>query len=145
MVSPDKMTWVQRFRDYVDAPLLQLPLPRINPNIITALSVVLSIVFTFLLTKPLLALVTLLLVLLLDLLDGLIAHKYHLESEEGYMIDATADRLSEGIMFIPYFIPWFFLFVVNCFLTLWSFKTKRHIVLPLRIAFLVYLAIEILM
>jgi len=74
----------------------------------------------------------------LDWLDGLVARKYHLVSEEGYMVDVAADRLSEGILFVMFMMPWFYLFALNNIMTILSFKEKKHIILPLRQAFLIY-------
>jgi hypothetical protein len=43
-----------------------------------------------------------------------------------------ADRLSEAIVCIPFFVPWFYLFVLNAGLTVLSAVKKKHIVLPVR-------------
>ncbi len=119
--------------------LLRLPLPATNPDILSGLSIITSVLFVISLKySSIFAFMLIMATLLLDLFDGAVARKYKKESEEGRMIDIAADRLSEGIMFVPFFVPWFFLFTLNCFLTLFSFKKRIHVILPLRHAFLVY-------
>lgn len=81
----------------------------------------------------------LILTLLLDWLDGLIAKKHNLVSEKGYIVDVAADRLSEAIIFIPFFYPWFYFFTLNMLLTIAGFIKNRHIILPLRAIFAAYL------
>jgi hypothetical protein len=51
-----------------------------------------------------------------------------------------SDRLSEGIMFSVLFFPWFFLFTINCLLTMRAVVKKKHVIIPLRHIFLVYYA-----
>jgi len=54
------------------------------------------------------------------------------------MVDVVSDRLSEGIIFVPFFVPWFFLFSLNNILAIFSFTRKKHIILPLRHIFIIY-------
>jgi phosphatidylglycerophosphate synthase len=124
---------------------LALPLPNVNPNVVSGLSIVTSMLFVV--SFPFFsfaAVVFLFMTILLDWFDGLIAKKFRRMSEEGYIVDVTSDRLSEGIIFSAVFFPWFFLFVLNCLLTIRSVAKKRHIVLPLRHLFLIYLILLIL-
>jgi phosphatidylglycerophosphate synthase len=134
------MRWVAKMRKYTDHYLLMLPLPRVSPNAISGMSVFLSFVFLFLarFERHLLALITLVVILLLDWFDGLIAQKYGLSSEEGYVCDIAADRLSEGLILIPFFMPWFFIYAIGMFTTWISIKYHVHIMLPLRQAFAIY-------
>lgn len=123
-----------------------VPLPKINPDVVSALSLVISVFILF--TANIYHQVLILsLVWLLDILDGAIAIKHHVRKTEedklkGWMVDVTADRLSEGIISLAYFIPMFPLFILNTILTLWSFKKKIHIILPLRQGLFVYLLIK---
>jgi len=145
LVQHSKLGIVDKTRKGTDKGLLALPLPKINPNIVSGMSIFTSIAFllSFQFSKPL-AFVFIVLTLLLDWLDGLIARKHNLSSEEGYMVDVTADRISEGIMFILFPI-WFILFAINNMLTMISFTKNRHIILPLRHIFLVYFIIIFLL
>lgn len=137
------MNWVIRSRRIFDKLGFLLPLPKINPNIVSGLSVLCSFVFLFLFkTHAVFAMVLLIVILLLDWFDGLIAKKYRLESEEGYICDVAADRFSEGIIFVPFFNPWFFLFVFNNLLSLYSYKYKTHVSLPLRHVFVIYFLVR---
>ncbi len=139
MAEHGKLGFVKRVRDITDELLLQLPLPKTNPNRISGLSLVTSVLFILTLDQPALSLSFLFLTLLLDWLDGLVAKKHGLCCEEGYMVDVTSDRLSEGIMFSAFFFPWFPLFALNTLLTLLSFKKNTHIAIPLRHIFFLYL------
>jgi phosphatidylglycerophosphate synthase len=101
----------------------------------------------FLLTAksyPLIAMAFLILTLILDWLDGVIARKFGTASYEGYLTDVASDRFSEGIIFLGFFFPWFYLFCLNCALSLVSVKMRRHLILPLRHAFLVFYAFLLL-
>ncbi len=127
------------FRKKVDAIGLALPLPNINPNVVSGLSVITSMFFVLSLNLHLLfPLIFLLITILLDWFDGLIAKKFGRVSEEGYFVDIVSDRLSEGIMFSIFFFPWFYLFTLNCLLTMKSATGKKHVVLPLRHIFVIY-------
>ena len=137
-MEPVKLKYVKKIRGMADSVLLNLPLARINPNAVSGASVLASLLFILTLDYPAIAFFFIIATLLLDLLDGAIARKYGMASEEGYMADAMSDRLSEGIMFIPFFMPWFYLFAINAALTILSFAAKRHIILPLRHVFMVY-------
>ena len=96
-----KSEHVKRLRAIIDSVGLQLPLPRINPSLVSALSVVTSLAFILVLKhSPVLALLLVVMTLLLDWFDGLIAKKRELCSREGYLVDPVADRASEAILFI---------------------------------------------
>jgi len=133
-----KSEHVKRVRAIIDSVGLQLPLPKVNPSTVSALSVVTSLAFVLVLKhSPVLALLLVVVTLLLDWFDGLIAKKYELCSREGYLVDLVADRASEAILFIPYFAPWFYLFILNGVLTLFGTAKHKHILLPLRAVFIV--------
>lgn len=133
-----KSEHVKRVRAIIDSVGLQLPLPKVNPSPVSAPSVVTSLAFVLVLKhSPVLALLLVVVTLLLDWFDGLIAKKYELCSREGYLVDLIADRISEAILFIPYLMPWFCLFILNSILTLFGIAKRKQIILPLRAAFIV--------
>ena len=133
-----KAAYVRELRAIVDPIALQLPLPRIDPNLVSALSVVTSLGFLLAWNHSrALALLLLLITVSLDWCPGLIAKKYELCSREGYLVDLIADRISEAILFIPYLMPWFCLFILNSILTLFGIAKRKQIILPLRAAFIV--------
>jgi len=147
MENVKKFKYVIGLRSLTDKLLLSLPLPKINPDIVSALSVILSIFF-ILYSNLTYQIIMLVLIIFLDWLDGLIAKKHQYrknekEKEKGWMIDVFADRLSEGIISIIYFMPFFFLFFINCILSLWSYKSKKHFILPVRAILLLYLIIKL--
>lgn len=92
----------------------------------------------------LLSAVLLVITILLDWFDGLIAKKFGRESEGGYFVDLVSDRLSEGIIFSVMFFPWFFLFTLNCILSMSAVVKKKHVIIPLRHIFLVFYVIMII-
>ena len=133
-----KSEYVKKLRAIIDSVGLQLPLLRINPSLVSALSIVTSLAFILVLKhSPVVAWSLVVITLLLDWLDGLIAKKYELCSREGYLVDLIADRISEAILFIPYLMPWFCLFILNSILTLFGIAKRKQIILPLRAAFIV--------
>jgi hypothetical protein len=91
--------------------------------------------------SPKLALIFLILMLALDLLDFAITEKYFLHSNSRHIRDQMADRLSEAILFIQFFNPWFFLFTVNCVLTIAGYIKRRNISMPLKVLFVIYFVI----
>lgn len=94
--------------------------------------------------SPKLALIFLLLMLLLDFLDYSITEKYVLHSNSRQIRDQMVDRLSEGILFVYFFNPWFFLFTINCVLTIIGYVKRKNISLPLKIFFVFYFIISYL-
>jgi phosphatidylglycerophosphate synthase len=129
---------VNKARNVIDRAGMIAPLPNINPNVLTGMSVVTSLLFILCLKYPLMALAFLVATLLLDWLDGVTARKFSRATENGYLADVAGDRFSEGLIFMVFFFPWFYLFSLNCLLSLISVKRKRHLILPLRHVFLVF-------
>ncbi|MFH0890285.1 MAG: CDP-alcohol phosphatidyltransferase family protein [Candidatus Aenigmatarchaeota archaeon] len=139
MVKHGKLGIVKNLRKFTDAAVIGLPLPKISPNFVSGMSILAGIAFVLSLHySTAIAFVALAANLLLDWFDGIIAKKYGLVSEKGYMVDVFADRLSEGIIFAPFFTPWFYLFALNNALSVCSFTNHKHVILPLRHIFLVY-------
>ena len=138
---PPKIGIIHKSREVIDLWLLRLPWPKVNPNLISYLALPFSLIFILLWDKyELLSFFVLVVVLLLDWIDGLVAKKYHSTSEAGWVVDVTTDRLSEGIIFIHFFHPWFYLFLVNILLTAASYKFKKFsLILPLRHLLFLYL------
>jgi len=132
-------------RYFIDNLTKKFPLPKINPNKVSGLSVIFSI--TFVLTfgySKIISFLFLFLVIFCDFLDGAISKRYYKKNIEGYIVDVTSDRISEGIIFSFFFFPWFYLFTLNIFLTIWSFLNKKHIILPLRQIFIIYFGFFVL-
>ncbi len=128
---------MKKIKDALYAVGSVLPVPNVNPSIVSGLSVVSSMLFVLSVPhSPPLAFAFAALALLLDGFDGLIARKFRRQTEEGYLVDVASDRLSEGLIFSVFFFPWFFLFTANCVLALASIARKRHIILPLRHVFI---------
>ncbi len=139
---PQKIGIVKKFRDVSDLWVLRLPMPNINPSIITLLAIPFSIAFIFLWEdQKAWAIILLFCCLLSDWLDGIIARHHHRASEKGWFIDVITDRISEGIIFSIFFWPWFYLFILNILLNFISYFIKKNLTMPLRFAFFIYIII----
>jgi len=138
---PPKIGFIAKSREVIDFWLLRLPWPNIEPNLISYLALPASLAFILVWpVNKLAALIILMVVLILDWLDGLVAKKFGKASEKGWVIDVVTDRLSEGIIFAYFFHPWFYFFLLNILLTLFSYKFKKFsLILPLRHLFFLYL------
>ncbi|MGM5488647.1 MAG: hypothetical protein ACQESG_06880 [Nanobdellota archaeon] len=123
--------------------LLSCLLPRIDPNIIAGISVLASVLFLLVLEYEVLAFCMLLVILFLDWIGRYIEQKFK-RKDTVYSLDVMSDRLSEGIIFVIFF-PWFYLFVLNCLLTVYSYRRGTHVILPLRQVFLVYYLIFVVL
>jgi len=74
MVEHGKLKYVRKIRGVTDYFFLKMPLPNINPNIISGLSILTSLLFILTLKYSLvLAFIFIILTLLFDWFDGLIA------------------------------------------------------------------------
>ncbi|MDD5342299.1 MAG: CDP-alcohol phosphatidyltransferase family protein [Patescibacteria group bacterium] len=137
------MKWVINMRKLTDGWLINLSWPRINPSFISALAVGAAFGFAVFYKQNIiwLAVVFLVINLLGDWFDGIIAKKYGLASRKGWIIDIVADRLSEGIIFLYYPVPWFGFFILNCLLSIVSYWRRFAFILPIRLVFLVYFLI----
>jgi len=145
VASATKFGFVKKVRAASDAVLLRLPLPKVNPNLVSALSIASSIGFIITVkNNPVLGWMLLLATLTLDVMDGLIARKHHLATEDGYFIDLVSDRASEAIIFTHELGLWYPLVAINLALTQYSVKTGRHIILPLRHIYLLTLTLKLL-
>ncbi len=125
----------------------KLALPKIHPDYLSGLSIIFS--FAFLLKGELWYQVLLLgIVWFFDIIDGITAKKYNIrttdeEKKLGWITDVASDRISEGIISIAYFMPLFPLFILNTILTLWSYRRKKHTILPIRQFLFIFLLIKL--
>ncbi len=112
---------------------------KLHPNTLAGLGLILttfSIIYYR--SNPLFFIILLCSALLLDVWAKHLRITRHNDDPAMKLADWTSDRLSEGVLFAVAWMPWLFLFVLNCFLTLYSFLRKETITLPLRQLFLVY-------
>lgn len=146
-------SWWDEFQGRVDAWYDSLPVPRINPDIVSGVALLIAFLVVVAVSVQLMfvAWLFLLVHLFLDGLSSAIERRYQtrqtsIERQHGVIADTLFDRASEGILFIipPFFLPWFPLFLLNILLTLLSVRKHRSWVLPLRIAFFIVLSIQLL-
>jgi len=137
-----KLSLVKKIREVTDLWFFRIPFPNINPSIITLLAIPFSIAFIFLWEDhKVAAIVVFFLILLSDWLDGIIARQHKRASKKGWFIDTITDRVSEGIIFLVFFWPWFYLFLLNIILNIFSYFVKRNLILPIRSVFFLYIII----
>lgn len=93
---------------------------KINPNILSVLSLLSAIISALFFIKDVLSLAILAIVLnaVLDALDGEVAREQNLEGEKGDFIDHVIDRYSDvfilvGITFSPYSPTWLGVLVIS--------------------------------
>ena len=110
-------------------------LDRLNADVISGLSLICSLIFCLLIAKSTLIIssIALFFVLFLDALDGVVAQvKGHASSEEGWIVDVSVDRVSEAIISITLSRISVFLVIMNIGLSLYSYRSKKHMIIPLR-------------
>lgn len=141
---PVKYDWMVRFRKWLDSFVIEgVPLPNINPDIVSIMSIFMMAV-AFLYPGSLWWICVLVLMsMLLDWLDGVIARKYNRVTKRGYWIDIICDRISEAIIAVYSPLLWLPMFTLNLLLTFINLKTKVHLMLPIRAAFLIFLLFKI--
>ena len=125
-----------------------LALPDVNPSLYSAAGVGLGVIYLVAAT-PAAKIVLIALMLAADWLDGATARRYDRCSRSGYLTDVTADRSSEGFIFAaeagaPLGRFFFILWLANVALSLYSIRSGQHAVLPLRAAFLIVLAAQVI-
>jgi len=102
---------------------------------ISGSSLVCSLIVYLLISRRMLigSLFALLFVLFLDALDGAVARaKADDLSIESWIADVSADRISEALISIALSRFYIFLAIFNTGLTMYSYKFKRHTIIPLR-------------
>ena len=134
------------FKQIIDKILNRFPFfKRFNKNNISGLSLVCSLVFYLLISKRMMmiwCIAVLILVLFLDVLDGSVARvKGQASSEEGWIVDVSVDRMSEALMSLALSRVYILLVISNIGLVFYSYKNKRHVILPLRQLLLLFLLV----
>jgi len=114
-----------------------------NPNFYQIFSLIVSTLFLFVVGTELRALLVLS-VLVADWLDGAVARRYKLANRQGWLIDVVVDRVSEGFIFAAVLFTgvgkaFFALYLVNIVLSMYSIKSQKHLILPLRFFYLIFL------
>ncbi len=121
--------------------------PSKNPSDYQVVGILLSLGYLFT-TNIYFQIILVAVILILDWVDGAVARKYNLVGREGWMIDVFVDRLSEGFIFAahlfsPLGVIFFLLYIINIFLSLYSVKSGKHILLPIRFIWLLILIVKL--
>lgn len=117
--------------------------PWVNPSWYQLIGLLLSAAALFISSDFWLVLIVSV-VLLLDWLDGAAARYLKVASRQGWMLDVTIDRLSEVFLFIPLLglswgWLWLSLALLNIGLSQYSVVSGKHLILPLRFFYLLFL------
>jgi phosphatidylglycerophosphate synthase len=149
--SPHRPSIARFYRAPLERFERHVPLPRVAPAWYSAASLVLSAMVWLVLPDSPFVAVLVAGALVADWLDGATARRYALASPNGYLTDVVVDRVSEGLIFAPLAITalhgglfgqvFLGLWVVNCALAVYSVRSGRHRILPLRFVYLVALVI----
>jgi len=120
----------------------------IDPNKISGISVLLSFLLAYLIFKNMFifSALVLFIILFLDFLDGVIARGRKIDSYQGQIVDWTADRMSEIIIFVPLFLQNAFIILIpslNIFVNFLVVKGKIWLI-PLRHLLLIWLIYMVL-
>ncbi len=102
---------------------------------VSALGLVCSPIVYLLISKRVFiaCIVVLFFILVLDVLDGVVARaKNQRSSEEGWMVDVSVDRVSEAVISLALSRVYLSLVVLNMLLSLWSCKSRKQALIPLR-------------
>jgi phosphatidylglycerophosphate synthase len=108
---------------------------RLDSDMISGSSLVCSLIVYLLISRRMLigSLFALLFVLFLDALDGAVARARADDlSIKNWIVDVSADRISEALISIALSRFYIFLAIFNTGLTMYSCKFKRHLIIPLR-------------
>lgn len=140
---PKRIEIAKLYRKFLKPLERFLIFPVKDPNFYQVLSLSISVLFLFienLYTRAVLVA----LVMFLDWLDGAVARRYKLANRKGWLTDVVVDRVSEGFIFasILFSIPgkiFFTLYLINITLSMCSIKSEKHLILPLRFLYFIYL------
>lgn len=143
-MEPQKTRFAKALRKPFDNFAIKLPLPKINPNIISVASIITSLVAAGFLVNDYFGgfVLFLLITLSLDWMDGLVARKHKIPHKHGFVYDVVSDRLSELILFSVIYQWVLILVFINSFLTLNSFRTGKYWTMPLRQVLLVFAVVK---
>lgn len=121
----------------------RLPLLKhLDANIISGLGLALSpIAYLLISGRAILAsIIAIFVVMLLDALDGIVARaKSQTSSNEGWVVDVSVDRVSEALISLALSRIFITLTILNMGLTFLSCHYKKHAIIPLRQAILIFL------
>ena len=115
-------------------------LKQVNANMISGLSLVCTPIAYLLISERaiLASIIALFLIMLLDALDGIVARaKGETNSEDGWMVDVSVDRVSEAVISLALSRIFILVTIINMGLALLSYRYRKHAIIPLRHAILV--------
>ena len=146
-MEPKKTNFSKIFRKPFDKFASKLPMPKIDPNIVSVSTIATSLIAVGFLVNDHFGYFTLFLIitLILDWSDGLIARKHNIPHRNGFVYDAVSDRISELILFSFIYQFALVLVFINCFLTLNSFRTGKYWTIPLRQILLIVALVKFIM
>ncbi len=121
-------------RELISKALSELPfISYLDPDMISGSSLILSVLVSICLSRRMLIPSFLLLsaVLLLDAVDGVVARRKGLSSENGWIVDVSVDRISEAIISLALSTYFALLVVLNIAISFCNLKERQDFVLPI--------------
>lgn len=145
---PQRSHLAKFYRSILTAFEGSLIFPFNKPEYYQVLGLVLSISLLFT-HSAIVKIVLVVSVLILDWYDGAAARKFGVATRAGWMSDVAIDRMSEAFIFIaeianPLGKVFFFLFIINVFLSFHAIKSKTSYLLAIRFFYLVVLVASLL-
>lgn len=149
-MEPSRSRAALFFKIVIDTILTRVPfLRRLDANMISGLSLVCTLAGYLLISHRMLisCFVALFLALFMDALDGVVARvRGQASSEEGWVVDISVDRVSEALISLALSRVYILLAVLNVGLAFYSYKSKKHVIIPVRhlllLMLLFYLFVE---
>ena len=144
-MEPSRFRVALLVKKVFDAILAKIPfLKKLDPDVVSGLSLISSLpTYIYLMVGPTVpAIVSLVIVLFLDVLDGVIARVKGQASLRGWIVDVSVDRVSEVLISLALGRLFTLVVVINIYLSLYSYRNKKHIILPIRQVLLLLLVIQ---
>lgn len=141
---PDKLKWPFRkivvIGGYAAKFMLVIPhFVRVHPTSVSASTIITTLAaMAFFSFSRHFFVFFLLLTIFLSMADRFVVREYYSYNASDRVCALVSDRISEGLLFLLFFKPWFFLFTVNSVLMVYSYVRKHNFTLPLKEIFTVY-------
>ncbi|MBL7168888.1 CDP-alcohol phosphatidyltransferase family protein [Candidatus Bathyarchaeota archaeon] len=143
-LEPERLGPAAAVKRWFDRLLGRLPfLAELNPDQLSGLGLLLSLAVYYFLSREMIgaSILVLFAALFLDVLDGVVARAQGKASEEGWVVDIAVDRVSEALISLALSRLVVLAVVFNVALSLYSYMSRRHLIIPIRQVLLLALAV----
>ena len=143
-MEPERLGPAAAVKRWFDRLLGKLPfLADLNPDQLSGLGLLLSLAVYYFLSREMIgaSILVLFAALFLDVLDGVVARAQGKASEEGWVVDIAVDRVSEALISLALSRLVVLVVAFNVALSLYSYMSKRHLIIPIRQVLLLTLVV----